>query len=168
MTWDFAPIALVALGLSGGSVHESVHANHGGRWIPATERCRLTADKRMPLTAEPLNPDDQHEIIRRVNQERDQAPGVWAEMQRAQRHRDVITLVAAALVLHRIHDHNRVHERRQGCSRRRGQAGEHLLGRAVQLPPVHASDAEPGLDLFPAHPLVRRRQIPVSVAVDAS
>jgi hypothetical protein len=100
MTWDFAPIALVALGLSGGSVHESVHANHGGRWIPATERCRLTADKRMPLTAEPLNPDDQHEIIRRVNQERDQAPGVWAEMQRAQRHRDVITLVAAALVLH--------------------------------------------------------------------
>ena len=52
--------------------------------------------------------------------------------------------------------------------RRRGQAGELLLGRAVQLPPVHTSDAEPGLDLFPAHPPVRRRQIPVSVAVDAS
>ena len=81
---------------------------------------------------------------------------------------DVITLVAAALVLHRIHDHNRAHERCEGCSRSRRQAGELLLGRAVQLPPVHASDAEPGLNLFPAHPLVRRRQIPVSVAVDAS
>ena len=89
-------------------------------------------------------------------------------MQRAQRHRHVITLVAAALVLNRIHDHNRVHERGEGCSRSRRQAGELLLSRAVQLPPVHASDAEPGLNLFPAHPLVRRRQIPVSVAVDAS
>ena len=62
------------------------------------------------LTAEPLDLDYKHEIIRRVHQERDQAPAVRAEMQRAQRHRDVITLVATALVLHRIHDHDRVHE----------------------------------------------------------
>jgi len=33
------------------------------------------------------------------------------------------------------------------------------------LPPVHASDAEPGPDLLPGHPLVRRRQplIPLGV-----
>jgi hypothetical protein len=31
MAWDFAPMALVALGLSGGPVHDPVHAN-GGRW----------------------------------------------------------------------------------------------------------------------------------------
>jgi hypothetical protein len=57
--------------------------------MPATERYRLPADQRMPapggirppesqtsLTAEPLDLDYQHEIIRRINQERDQAPAV--------------------------------------------------------------------------------------------
>ena len=62
------------------------------------------------LTAEPLDLDYQHEIIRRVHQERDQAAAVRAGMQSAQRHRDVLTLVGSALVLHRIHDHDRVHE----------------------------------------------------------
>jgi len=33
------------------------------------------------LTAEPLDLDYKHEIIRRVHQERDQAPAVRAEMQ---------------------------------------------------------------------------------------
>src|SRR5260370_19389526 len=98
MTWDFAPIALVALGLSGGSVHESVHANHGGRWVPATERCRLTADKRMPLTAEPLNPDHPHEIIRRLKHGRDPAPRTRAQIPRAQRDRSAHTPRAGPLV----------------------------------------------------------------------
>jgi hypothetical protein len=92
--------------------------------MPATERCGRRADQRVPapggvrppeesqtlLTAKPLELDYQHEIIRWINQERDQAPAVRAEMQSAQRHRDVITFIAAALVLHRIHDHDRVHE----------------------------------------------------------
>ena len=84
------------------------------------------------------------------------------------RHRDVITLVAAALVLHRIHDHNRVHERCEGCSRSRRQAGELPLSRAIKLPPVRASDAELGPDPFPAHPLIRSRRTFVPVSVDAS
>jgi hypothetical protein len=37
----------------------------------------------------------------------------------AQRHRDVITLIATALVVHWIHDHNRVHECHEGNSRSR-------------------------------------------------
>jgi hypothetical protein len=63
--------------------------------MPATERYRLTADQRMPapghisspgksqtlLTAEPLDLDYKHEIIRRVHQESDQAPVIRAEMQ---------------------------------------------------------------------------------------
>jgi len=120
------------------------------------------------LTAEPPDLDYKYEIIRRIHQERDQARAVRAELQRAQRHRDAITLVAAALVLHRIHDHDRVRQCRQGCSRGRRQAGELRLSRAIQLPPVHPSDAEPGLDLLPAYPLVRRRRTLVPVGVDAS
>jgi hypothetical protein len=77
-------------------------------------------------------------------------------------------LIAAALVLYRIHDHDRVHECRKENSRGRRQVGELLLSRAIQLPPVHASDAELGPDLLPAHPLIRRRRTPVPVAVDAS
>ena len=56
--------------------------------MPATERYRRPADQRVPvpngirsaeesqrlLTAEPLDLDYKHEIIRRVHQERDQAP----------------------------------------------------------------------------------------------
>ena len=80
----------------------------------------------------------------------------------------VITFVAAALVTNRIHDHDRVHECRQGCSRGRRQVGELLLSRAIQLPPVHASDAELGPDLLPAHQLFRRRRTLVPVGVDAS
>jgi hypothetical protein len=85
------------------------------------------------LTAEPPDLDYKYEIIRRIHQERDQARAVRAELQRAQRHRDAITLVAAALVLHRIHDHDRVHECRQGCARGRRQAGL-LPSRVIQLP----------------------------------
>jgi hypothetical protein len=43
-----------------------------------------------------------------------------------------------------------------------------LLSHAIQLPPVHASDAGLGPDLLPAHPPFRRRRTPVSVCVDAS
>jgi hypothetical protein len=63
-------------------------------------------------------------------------------MQLAQRHRHVITLVAAALVLHRIRDHDRA--------------------------PVHASDAELNSDILSAHPLFRRRRTLISIGVDAS
>jgi hypothetical protein len=50
----------------------------------------------------------------------------------------------------------------------RAQVGELLLSRAIQLPPVHASDAEPGSDILSAHPLFRRRRTLISVGVDAS
>ena len=46
--------------------------------------------------------------------------------------------------------------------------GDLLLSRTIQLPPVHASDAEPGPDLLPAHPLFRRRRTLISVGFDAS
>ena len=62
-------------------------------WMPATERYRRPADQRMPapdglrpagksqasLTSESLDLDYKHEIVRRVYQERDQAPAVRAE-----------------------------------------------------------------------------------------
>ena len=68
---------------------------HGDHWMPATERYRRSADQRVPapggirppeesqplLTAEPLDLDNKHEIIRRVHQERNQAAAVRAEMQ---------------------------------------------------------------------------------------
>ena len=62
----------------------------GGRLRNVTAR---PADQRVPggvrppeesqtlLTAEPLDLDNQHEIIRRVHQERNQAAPVWAEVQ---------------------------------------------------------------------------------------
>jgi len=69
--------------------------HHDDDRIPATERYRCSADQRVPascgirsaeesqtsLTAEPLDPDYEHEIIRRIHQERNQAPTVRAEMQ---------------------------------------------------------------------------------------
>jgi len=88
-------------------------------------------------------------------------------MQRTQRHGHVITLVTATLVLHRIHDHDCIHERRQRCPHGWSQVGELLLSRVVQLPSVHASDAEPGLDLFPGHPLLSRRLPLVPVGLHA-
>jgi hypothetical protein len=67
------------------SVHEPVHALHGDQRMLATERYRRPADQRMAapdgirppeesralLTAEPLDLDYEHEIIRRVHRERD-------------------------------------------------------------------------------------------------
>ena len=82
----------------------------------------------------------------------------YERRQRTQQHGHVIALVAATLVLHRVHDYDCIHERRQRCSHGWIQVGEVLLSRAVQLPPVHASDAEPGPDLFPGHPLLSRRR----------
>jgi hypothetical protein len=68
---------------------------YGDHRMPATERHRPPADQRMAapggirppgesqtlLTAEPLDLDDKHEIIRRIHQERDQAHAVRAEIQ---------------------------------------------------------------------------------------
>ena len=68
------------------------HSDHG---MPATERYRppgrsarararwhkAPEESQTLLTAEPLDLDDKHEIIRRVHQERDQARAVRAEMQ---------------------------------------------------------------------------------------
>jgi hypothetical protein len=42
---------------------------------------KAAGESQTSLTAEPLDLDHQHEIIRRINQERDQAPAVRAEMQ---------------------------------------------------------------------------------------
>jgi hypothetical protein len=69
--------------------------HHSDHRMPATERYRRPADQRAPaaggvrppeesqtlLTAEPLDLDYKHEIIRRVHQERNQAPAVRAEIQ---------------------------------------------------------------------------------------
>ena len=60
-----------------------------------------------------------------------------------------------------------VHECRKENPRGRRQVGKLLLSHAIHLPPVHASDAELGADLIPAHPLTRRRPI-ISVGVDES
>jgi hypothetical protein len=68
---------------------------HRDHRMPTTERYRRPADQRVPapdgimsaeeskrlLTAEPLDLDYEHEIIRRVHQERNQAPALRAEMQ---------------------------------------------------------------------------------------
>ena len=88
------PIALIApLARVARSTNRST-PYHGDHRIPDTERYRGPADQRVParwdeaaeksrtlLTAEPLDFDYEHEIIRRVHQERDQAPAVLAEMQ---------------------------------------------------------------------------------------
>ena len=69
--------------------------DHGDRRMPVTERYCNPADQRVPapggirppeesrtlLTAEPLDLDYKHEIIRRVHQERDQASAVQPELQ---------------------------------------------------------------------------------------
>ena len=49
--------------------------------VPAPGGVRPPGESQTLLTAEPLDLDYQHEIIRRVHQERDQAPAVRAEMQ---------------------------------------------------------------------------------------
>jgi hypothetical protein len=86
-------------------------------------------------------------------------------MQRAQRHGHVIGLVAATLVLYWVDDHDRIHEGCQRCPHGWIQVGEVLLSRPVQLPSVHASDAEPGPDLFPGHPLLSRWRPLVLISV---
>jgi hypothetical protein len=45
---------------------------------------------------------------------------------------------------------------------------QNVTAAVIQLPPVHASDAELGPDLLPAHPLSRRRRTLVPVGADAS
>jgi hypothetical protein len=74
-------------------------------------------------------------------------------------------LVAAALVPHRVHDHDRIHERSQQRLHGWIQVSELLISGAIQLPQVHASDAEPGLDLLPGRPLLDRRRSLVPVGV---
>jgi hypothetical protein len=77
-----------------------------------------------PSVAEPLEPDDEHQIIRWVDQERDQPLEVWTEMEHAQRHRYVFSLVATTLILHRVDDDHRIHEGGQQRLHRRLQRGE--------------------------------------------
>jgi hypothetical protein len=83
-----APFARVSRSMNRSTPH------HGDHRMPATERYRRPADQRAPvpdgirsaeesqtlLTAEPLDLDYEHEIIRRVHEERNQAPAVRAEM----------------------------------------------------------------------------------------
>ena len=68
---------------------------------------------------------------------------------------------------YRVDDHHRIQERRQRHPHSWTQVTELLLSRAVQLPSVHASDAEPGPDLFPGHPLLSRRRPFAAISVDA-
>jgi len=49
--------------------------------MPAPGGQKAAGESQTSLTAEPLDLDYQHEIIRRINQEPDQAPAVRAEMQ---------------------------------------------------------------------------------------
>jgi hypothetical protein len=120
------------------------------------------------LTAEPLDLDYKHEIIRRIHQERDQAPAVRAECSersgietssRSSRRRWYCT--GSTITTASMND-------ARDARAARAQVGELLLSRAIQLPSVHASGAELGADLLPALPLFGRRRTLVSVGVDAS
>src|SRR5215831_7157296 len=88
-----------------------------------------------------------------------------AEMQRAQRRSRARRLVVTALVLDWVNDDHGIHELSQLRTSRRAQGSELLLRGAIQFPLVHASDAEPGADLLPAHALLRRRRPLAAVAV---
>ena len=59
----------------------NVTARPVDRRVPAPGGVRPPEESQTLLTAEPLDLNYKHEIIRRVDQERDQAPAVWAEMQ---------------------------------------------------------------------------------------
>jgi hypothetical protein len=87
------PMALIALFAPMARSTNRSTPHHGNHRMPATERYRRPADQRVPvpdgirsaeksqtlLTAEPLDLDHEHEIIRRVHQERNQAPAVRAK-----------------------------------------------------------------------------------------
>ena len=79
---------------TGDSVHKPVHAltwrspdfvtecyGRAADQRARAQRHKTVQESRTLLTAEPLDLDYKHEIIRRVHQERDQAPAVQAEMQ---------------------------------------------------------------------------------------
>jgi hypothetical protein len=53
-------------------------ANSSRTWTDSPNEARYCS------FAEPLEPDDEHEVIRRVDQERDESLVMLAEMQRAQ------------------------------------------------------------------------------------
>jgi hypothetical protein len=59
----------------------NVTARLADQRVPAPGGVRPPAESQTLLTAEPLDLNYKHEIIRRVYQERDQAPAVRAEMQ---------------------------------------------------------------------------------------
>ena len=60
---------------------QNVTAAHADQRVPAPDGIRSAEESQTLLTAEPLDLDYEHEIIRRVHQERNQAPAVRAEMQ---------------------------------------------------------------------------------------
>ena len=60
---------------------QNVIATPADQRVPAPSGVRPPEESRTLLTAEPLDLDYQHEIIRRVHQERDQAPALRTEMQ---------------------------------------------------------------------------------------
>jgi hypothetical protein len=59
----------------------NVTARPADQRVPAAGGVRPSEESQTLLTAEPLDLDYKHEIIRRVHQERDQAPALRAEMQ---------------------------------------------------------------------------------------
>lgn len=134
--------------------------------LPETPRNEIMFRARSSLEHE-RGQLDPGEPIREPPEEGDQSFVLSAEMERTQRHGNVHTLVGLTLVLHRVDDHDRVQERRPRHPHSWTQVTELLLSRAVQLPSVHASDAEPGPDLFPGHPLLSRRRPFAAISIDA-
>jgi hypothetical protein len=60
---------------------QNVTARLADQRAPAPRGARPPEESQSLLTAEPLDLDYEHEIIRRVHQERNQTPAVGAEMQ---------------------------------------------------------------------------------------
>ncbi len=86
-----ASLARVARSTNRSTPYHSDHqrpVTEGYRPPGRSARARTAAPEKSQtlLTAKPLDLDYKHEIIRRVHQERDQAPALRAEMKRAQRH----------------------------------------------------------------------------------
>jgi hypothetical protein len=97
----------------------------------------------------------------------DQSLVARPEVQGTQRRGRVAGLVGASLVLKRIDDDDGVHERHEGYPRWRAERGEFVLRCVVEFPLVHRSDAVPGADLLPRHPLLGRGWSVGAVAIEA-
>ena len=100
--------------------------------------------------AKPLDLDDEHEVIRWVDQERDESFVMSAESAAC-----AITWLGQrarldGVDIRWVDQDSRVHESRQLFLRRRAQAGKVLPRRVVEVPAVHVSETVLRSDLLPA------------------